>query len=239
MKCEKDRDSVLFSTPGPGGDYKSAGSLITSRNVAQLLRFQFLLTPICPGRLLQKLVLNLSAKKEYREVLLDGVVMLMDSDFEGARRVLREREGGKKEKEGNGAGGDFDLDLDLDFPPRKLLGVQVDSSCSYSRRQTRQVVVKAAIAHNSASGNLPMDLLRERGSGEVPVVVCGRLVELLFFLCNNSKSCCRKMLGSEECLAVLMGMLEKKHVCGSLKLLDQMLQLIEVIVSPLANLPIE
>ena len=232
MKCERDRDVIVE---------------VKSDHLLRLFQFHYLLCPMAPNNaLLQRLFLNLSSNKDYREVIVDSMVLLLSSSFEEARRrifVLDKDKGkdnnkddnkddNKDNNKGKDSGGSApDLSADVCEPlPDKLLGVPVNSMGVWGPRTT-----DGSRVTNSLSRNLPVASLRP-APRHLPALVGTRLVDSLFMLAQNSRSCCRHLLGSEWVLERLLGLLDQFK---NSRVLEQLLGLIEVVCTPLANLPVE
>ena len=81
VKVESDKSDVMFI---PSAVKQELGPLITEKSMKTLLCFMFLLAPIRPKRLLQKLIQNLCTNNQHREAFLVTFVSLLNDDTKSA-----------------------------------------------------------------------------------------------------------------------------------------------------------
>jgi E3 ubiquitin-protein ligase HUWE1 len=138
-----------------------------------------------------------------------------------------------------------------DFPPALLIGatpevLETDSLnpnlLMIRRRQTSDTVA-------SIAANLPISSRGSRHEQFLPPVVSTRLLDTLLQMCKNSQRFCLDMLikgiiidsGSENKSPTgfesLLDLLEKSRYSKSSANLEQLLNLLEVVVSPLSHIP--
>lgn len=198
----------------------------------------FLVSPIRPQRLVQKLFFNLSALPKVRKVVLEVIILLLKNDSAGVRRLVKSLDGGGGGGEGvedtvgdmmevdSGSGGE------QAFPPTMLIGVppDVDHGMPWNMsRRTRNSFMAHAIA-----ANLPTSA---HGSGsEISSIVARRLVDTLWYLSKNSPNTSRELLmdgGFEQ----LLDLLKLDVWIKSAGNLESCLLLLDTIAAPLVALP--
>ena len=235
VKVDHDRDAVVHTPQRPG----TTTQPFDSSDLKMLVRLMFLLSPVRPQRLLQKVFQNLCTNAALRCSISVGFTRLLHSDGRGASAALNAVDGGVGE-------------TTTDFPPPTLIGAApelLDTTTNdhnhffFRRRQTNNC--SASIA-----ANLPSSA---RGSQErrVPPVVATRVIETLLYLGKNSPRFCLDMLTAnlytaannasepDSCFEHILALLALHRYSRSATNLDQLLAMIEVIVSPLSALPRE
>ena len=184
-----------------------------SADVKRLLKLFFLVSPVRPQRLLQKLVFNLCAIPEVRSVLLMSLVKLLTNNVEGVKKEVSKLESGAVNKP-NGDGDAMDGVVvtcdgnESDFPPDHLIGVPPEVVSNnvpwHMSRRARTGAAAAAIA-----ANLPASA---RGGGdEIPSIVARRLVDTVWYLVKNSPAMTRELLlpgdAGVSCFELLLDLL--------------------------------
>lgn len=243
LKVESDRQHITYvpdSLPIP----------VAVCDIMSLVRLLYLLSPVRPSRLLQKVFQNFSSNPSLRRLIASCFVQLLHGNSDDARAVLESL--GKVYAASDHWRRSMDkLFSDEDFPPSGLLGAAPDlpdsdafslSVSSSLLRQKQGVGTAAALA-----ANLPQRAGLNFDSS-VPPVVASRIVETLLQLCKNSPRFCHHMLvdptldetaskDMASCFDELLDLLEKPMYSRSSANLDQLLTLLESVVSPLSQIP--
>jgi hypothetical protein len=248
-RLDCDRDQIVY-LPSEG---KQLPPLLGLTDLKALLRLMYLRSPVRPQRLLQKVFQNVCTQSVLRNVLATAFVQLLNDDGYGAVAALQ-----SISKEYSKDKDDWRTKVDAEFaesaggfPPSFLIGAApevVDTEdfalnvTSFSRRQTRSTAASsAANLRTSAKGSRDEYL---------PPVVATLIIDTLFQLSKTSPRICFDALtngtvGGEflqrndtsTCFDRLLDLLEKPRYVASSTNLEQLLNLIENMVSPLALLP--
>mmetsp|Transcript_9044 Transcript_9044/g.11092 ORF Transcript_9044/g.11092 Transcript_9044/m.11092 type:complete len:4662 (-) Transcript_9044:66-14051(-) len=244
MRVDVDRANILYIPPFVE---EGLGPLVTSRSMKALIRLMYLLSPVRPQRLLQKLIQNLCANKVLRRNFLVTFVSLLNDDSVRALKGVQNLPSSPTVQTVAPVEKD-----DFAFPPSMLIGtapevVETDSFNSshhsglFRRRQGGTAA--AAIA-----ANLPASARGSHHDEFLPPVVARRIVETLWFLSKNAPRVCLDMLESSDsgkevfddgvsCLDRLLDLLSRPLYSKSSTNLEQILNLLESLVSPLSLLP--
>ena len=246
LKVEQDRETLIYMSDNLSAPFATC-------DIVLLLRLFFLLAPLRPPRLPQKVLQNLCGKPELRLVLSTAVLKLLHEDGKSAASAVETYS--KTYSQDSGA---WQSEMDrlfptLGFPPASLLGVapeisQFDDLDSFSApfMKFKQGLGAAA----SVASNMPKSARGTPDSPELPDVVAARLIDALQQLCKSSPRFCSHALatnvamlasGSEEkemtCLESMMDLIQRPRYLRSSTSLDQLLSLLETVVSPLSHLP--
>ena len=237
LKIELDRDTLVYLP-------QSLSSPFGKVDIIQLIRLTYLSSPVQPARLLQKLFHNLSSSPTLRSTFTAAFIRLLHDDCEGCRRAIE----GFKQQCYDGKEDDWRSVIDKafpvkDFPPLGLLGTAPDVPDSqHLSKDSYAALLNRKFGHSALSivANLP----RANSDVTVPPVVSARLLETLVVLSKSSPRYCIHMLtayGKDGAAGTsfeqLLDLLDKPKFTRSSANLDHLLSLIEVIVSPLSELP--
>jgi hypothetical protein len=243
LRVESDRLDVVFLP-------KSLSSPLGKSDVKLLIRLQFLLSPVRPPRLLQKVFMNLCANSSLRNVLATAFVRLLHEDGKGASAVVDALEKEYGDSDDWRRLVDSLFDDEGDFPPSILLGAapevpEVEAfNMSLSLLRRKQGSGAAA----SVAANLPTSAGGSRNNQSLPPVVAARLVDTILQLCKSSPRFSLHILvtplwedeSSPEASATgfekLLDLLDKPMYSKSSANLDQLLTLLESAVAPLSHL---
>ena len=248
VRVESDRDAVVYLPPG--------GPIALSPPVAKsdlrvLLRFMYLLSPVRPSKLLQKVFQNLCTNPKLRHILSSTFVKLLHDDNKGALMTLD-----TLEKE-YGSTADWRSLVDSlfadslqDFPPPFLIGAAPEVMDTDGLNPNITLLRRKQTSDTAASiaANLPMSAKGSRHEEYLPPVVATRIVDTLQYMCKNSPRFCMDMLvncvideiemqenpstGFEK----MLDLLEKPRYSKSSANLEQLLIMLESAVSPLSHL---
>ena len=241
VRVDVDRESIIYT---PTNEV-CRGPLLTSSSVKPLISLMFLLSPVRPQRLLQKLFQNFCANAKFRQVLIKAFLALLVDEPNHALAIIDamdditqdEIDGKKKDS--------------LDFPPSHLLGVSPDINAglesthfnSYHRRRQGSSSTATSIA-----SNLPLSSKCSTYTMSIPPVVARRIVGTLTFLSKNVLTSAVEMLGNfgdceklgnETCLDSLLGLLSTQTYTQSSSNLEDLLTLVETICAPLTTIPVD
>lgn len=241
IRVECDRDEVTYLP-------ETLTDPIGKSDVMLLVSLLYLLSPVRPPRLLQKTFQNLFGKPVLRQICSTVFVKLLHEDNESARAAVDSLIREYPENDEWRAPMDKTFPV-ADFPPETLLGAapnipdgdtfNMSLSTSLLRRK-QGLGIAAAIA-----ANLPNRL---KTGGSLPQVAASRLVATMLQVCKNSQRYCLHLLvaptielnDSQEkptCFDQLLDLLSKPMFARSSANLDHLLTLLEVVVSPLSQLP--
>jgi hypothetical protein len=249
MRLECDRSHIVY-LPIEG---KRLPPLMGYTDLKALLRLMYLRSPVRPQRLLQKVFQNVCTQGVLRNVLSTAFVQLLNDNGDGAVAALQ-----SISKEYSEDKDDWRTKVDAEFaespgvfPPAFLIGAAPEvfdtedfnpNVTLFRRRQTSSTAA-------SIAANLPTSA---KGSREeyLPPVVATLIIDTLFQLSKTSPRICFDALtngtvGGEflqradtsTCFDKLLDLLEKPRYVKSSTNLEQLLNLIEIMVSPLSLLP--
>jgi E3 ubiquitin-protein ligase HUWE1 len=247
FRAECDRQEITYIPPGGP---VSLTAPVAKSDLKALLRLMYLLSPVRPHRLLQKVFQNLCINGNLRWILSSTFLKLLQDDSRGGLVALD-----TMEKQYSGLD-DWRQKVDdlfegslQDFPPALLIGAAPEVLDTDGLNPNIQMIRRRQTNDTAASiaANLP---IMSRGSQHeqfIPPVVATRMVDTLQQLCKNSPRFCLDMLvknvidvnqsqaptGFES----LLDLLEKPRYSKSSANLEQLLNLLELVVSPLSHLP--
>jgi len=247
LRVETDRTSVVYLPQGE----TTLSPPVAMTDLKALLRFLYLLSPVRPHRLLQKVFQNLCTNTNLRFVLSAAFVKLLQDDNKGALESLEMRRTEYLGPEDWRARMDSKFEDALrDFPPPFLIGAAPDvldtdglnpSITLLRRKQNNDTAA-------SIAANLPMSARGSRHEQYLPPVVATRIVDTLQQMCKSSPRFCLDMLvstvtsesdtesKSSTGFEMLVDLLEKPRYSKSSANLEQLLILLEYMVSPLSHL---
>lgn len=249
IRVESDRDTVVYLS---GEQYSRLSPPLARADLEGFLRLLYLLSPVRPQKMIQKVFQNMTSVPRLRRVLTSALIRLLHDDNQGAisafNTLQKDYEGPEDWRSKMDA--QFGESLN-DFPPLFLIGAAPEvletdglnpSLNMIRRKQTSDTVA-------SIAANLPMSARGSRHERYLPPVVATRIVDTLQNICKNSPRYCINILvdglvdGSEmednspTAFDRLLDLLEKPRYTKSSANLEQLLVLLEVAVSPLSNLP--
>lgn len=254
IRVEIDREDVVYLPPG-GLNY-----LTTPVSIADLkgfLRLMYLLSPVRPHRLVQKVFQNFCTTHNLRHILSSTFIKLLHDDNKGAVFALEKLQTVYSSTE------DWRSIVDLqfcknfkDFPPQYLIGAAPEvldtdglnpSITMLRRKQTSDTAA-------SIAANLPLSSRGSRHEQYLPPVVATRIVDTLQQICKASPKFCMDLLtegiidgvpsGGDVTLNPnpntgfdrLLDLLERPRYAKSSANLEQLLSLLELAVTPLSHL---
>mmetsp|Transcript_3628 Transcript_3628/g.8298 ORF Transcript_3628/g.8298 Transcript_3628/m.8298 type:complete len:4344 (+) Transcript_3628:221-13252(+) len=247
LRVECDRDIVVYLPPGGA---TTLSTPVSTADVKAMLRLMYLLSPVRPQRLLQKVFQNLSATPMLRRVLSATFIKLLHDDRAGALDTLGKLQKSYSDEDDGRSRVDLEFADSLrDFPPGHLIGTAPEildtetlnpSFTMLRRKQTSDTVA-------SIAANLPTSSRGSRHDVHIPPVVATRMVETLLQMCKSSPRFCVELLiqNSEEQesmfpnstgFEILLDLLRKPRYSKSSSNLEQLLTLLEAAVSPLSQL---
>mmetsp|Transcript_14088 Transcript_14088/g.20124 ORF Transcript_14088/g.20124 Transcript_14088/m.20124 type:complete len:3340 (-) Transcript_14088:211-10230(-) len=250
IRVSSERSSIVYM---PHLLEREVGHLVTSSSMKSLIKLMYLLSPIRPQRLLQKLFQNLCGNPEIRMAFLITFVSLLNDEphnvVYGVKLIDKESE--EEMPSQNVA----TMAMDNDFPPLSLIGtppeiIESDSSTSnfgFFRRQTSAAAAIAANLPVSAKGSLNGDFLppvvARRIVGTISFLSRGSLRIAIDFLSNFSLTNLPKddgqmcLAGNSSIAEKLFGLLVKPFYSQSSSNLEELLSMIETLCQPLSSIP--
>jgi hypothetical protein len=246
IRVELDRPQVVYLPPT---SQLSLSSPVATSDLKVLLRMMYILAPVRPQRLLQKVFQNFSTNKSLRNVFSSVFIKLLHDDIRGTLAALDMWDKDCHEpNEWRKMIDEMFSEALKDFPPLFLLGAAPDVLEAEGMNLNMTVARRRLNSSTAASiaANLPTS---SRGSSQeqlLPPVVANRIVDTLTYLCKSSPRFCLHILvgdsfeltgpvghvqsGFEDLLVLL----EKPHFSKSSANLEQLLSLLEAAVSPLS-----
>ena len=245
MKIDADRDEVVVLP-------EKMASPIAKADIKALLRFMFLLTPVKPPRILQRVLSNFCENKPMRNSVTAAFVWLLHSNGHAADSAIEDYGESYENTQSLHwrAHVDKAFAFEQQFPPARLFGAvpnvpdsdlcNMNLSPSFMRQ--RQGLGAAA----SAAGHLRQPNDAPHASAKTPPVVTGRVLETLIHMCRNTKFCLHlithevvpaQSIGSAvTCFGKLLDLLKESAYTTSSTTLEQLLFLLELCVYPLLHL---
>eukprot|EP00980_Cylindrotheca_fusiformis_P007262 scaffold1525_cov142-Cylindrotheca_fusiformis.AAC.62 len=248
IRVECDRDAVVYLPPG--GPVRLS-TPVASADLKALLRFMYLLSPVRPQRLLQRLFQNLCTTASLRHALSATFVKLLHDDIKGALQSLDSLQKTYKDDIEWRAIIDRQFsDSFKDFPPHYLIGAapEVLDTDGLSPNITMLRRKQTSDTAASIAANLPMSARGSRHEQYLPPVVATRMVDTLQQMCKASPRFCMDLLiegvvdaeqgsnSNSTGFEMLLDLLEKPRYSKSSANLEQLLTLLESAVSPLSYL---
>ena len=245
LSVETNRPGIVYI---PGSVVETLGPLLTSNSTKALIRLLYLLSPIQPQRVLQKLFLNICLHAESRKIFLNAFTALLNDDKAGVTEIVDMIQGDSK---GDQCKPEVSQPNDM-FPPCTLIGTAPDifeaSAPSHGMFRRRHGGNSAA----AVAASLPASARGSCHDESIPPVVARRIVSYLSYL-SKSPRVCVSMLSIDGTDSTENSLCEDRHNVSSLeRLLDllqfnlysksatnleQLLNLLESVVAPLSLLP--
>ena len=240
IKVDLDRDSIVFLP-------ESLSQPLARADIQLLTTFLYLLSPIRPQRLMQQMIFNLSTDGRLRTLLTTVFISMLHDDSAKARIALEEYSRTYVQIQSDWRAMVDKIFLNaMTFPPTCLIGAAPDlpesdilnASISTSLLRRKHGLGTAA----SVAANLPKSSGGSNSDSGVPPVVTGRIIEILLSLCKSSQRFCLHLLERKQDNPVtvfdqLLDLLALPSFFKSAANLDQLLTLLESVVSPLSHLP--
>jgi hypothetical protein len=230
MRVDSNRSTVTFI---PKHKTDHLGPLITPESMKSLLDLMFLLSPVRPQKLLQKVFQNICFKPEVRKATCLSFISLLDNKPNYAVEAINKIDGSSP------LSGNF-------FPPTLLGAATVNS---YDDLLHNQFFKKNRSTSASAiAKNLPLSAKGSHSLKVIPSVVVRRIIGTLLVL--TSKNASRVSLdilrnfGSSSSMGAtlldnILGLLAKSSFSMSSQNLEDLLGIIENISAPLSFLPLD
>jgi E3 ubiquitin-protein ligase HUWE1 len=241
MKVECDRSPIIYL---PVSGSAPPTEPIGSSELKSLIQLMFLLSPVRPQRLLQKMFQNLCANSTLRGVAISAFTRILNDDSIGTRASVESLD----ELTGNTDRSDYEME----FPPRSLIGATPDVNDSsfsnpdkifFRRRQGSSCAA-------SIAANLPTSLRGSNGQSQMPPVVSTRVIDTLTFLSKNSPRVCLDIVTNPmvvsvgdldrseagSCFEQILDLLMTPRYIKSSTNLEHLLTMIEIMIYPLASL---
>uniref|UniRef100_A0A7S0C7I7 HECT-type E3 ubiquitin transferase n=1 Tax=Proboscia inermis TaxID=420281 RepID=A0A7S0C7I7_9STRA len=226
-----------------------------------LIKLMFLLSPVRPQKLLLRLVLNFCANAQLRRAFLTTYVALLNGDRNGTiAGVDIVSDESKMHGSGNFSSPNSSLicrgsmrgDMhEKSFPPNMLIGTAPDDAGNDFLHPNMGMFRRKH--GNAAAAAIAMNLpTSAKGSsdGSVPLIVSRRIIDALSFLAQKAPRICVEMLLNDEIVKLtpdchdnksrgssldsLLDLISLPLYSKSATNLEQLLSLIEIIVSPLS-----
>jgi len=247
IKAEIDREKLIYMP-------NNMSSPFAKCDLQLFLQLFFLVSPVRPQRLLQKVLQNLCGTQKLRSVVSNALLQLLHENREGAGEALNVLSD-EYSKGSNSSDWRVEMDALFDlseaFPPQSLIGVapivpQTSELDSFSAPFIRHKQGLGAAA--SVVANLPKSSRGSVGSQELPPVVGSRLIDSLQQMCKHSPRFCIHSLAfsltlskdsnsSITCFESMTDLLRRPPFLRAPARLDQLLSLLETVVAPLSSLP--
>ena len=246
LRVDRDRDQVVYIPPGSG-----LAPPISESDVKALLQLLYLLAPVRPARLLQKVFQNFCSQPELRSVVSAVFVKLLHEDNSGARASLDSMAEAYASEDGGWRKMVDSMCANMVFPPKALIGAvpEVLDTESVNPNITLMRRKQGNSTAASIAANLPSSSAGSRNQQHLPQVVATRCLESLMHLCKNSSKFCIEALvsdvnmapPSEEMVATtvfdkLLDLLKGPQILKSSSNLESVLALLEACVSPLSHI---
>jgi len=249
IRVELDRKEIVFM---PNKGSIQMVTLVAKSDLKALIRFMYLLSPIRPHRILQKVFQNIAMHGNLRLILSSTFLNLLNDQKDAALHALDTTnalylgpEDWRKKVDGlfEGSLQDFPPDLLIGAAPEVLDTDNLNPNILMIRR--RQTSDTAA----SIAANLPISSRGSRHEQYLPPVVCTRILDTLLQMCKNSQRFCLDMLvksiisdsksemKSPTGFESLLDLLQRSRYSKSSANLEQLLNLLEFVVSPLSHIP--
>jgi E3 ubiquitin-protein ligase HUWE1 len=249
IRVEMDREEIVF-VPNRGSTLMS--TLVAKSDLKAFIRFMYLLSPVRPHRILQKVFQNLAMNGSLRLILSSTFLNLLNDQKNAALHALDTTnslyigaEDWRKKVDGL-----FEGSLQ-DFPPALLIGAAPEVLETDSLNPNILMIRRRQTSDTAASiaANLPISSRGSRHEQFLPPVVSTRILDTLLQMCKNSQRFCLDMLvksviidsksemKSPTGFESLLDLLEKSRYSKSSANLEQLLTLLEMVVSPLSHIP--
>ena len=246
LRVDRDRDQVVYIPPGSG-----LAPPISESDVKALFQLLYLLAPVRPARLLQKVFQNFCSQPELRSVVSAVFVKLLHEDNSGARASLDSLAESYATEDGGWRKMVDSMCANMVFPPKTLIGAvpEVLDTESVHPNITLMRRKQGNSTAASIAANLPSSSAGSRNQQHLPQVVATRCLESLMHLCKNSSKFCIEALVSDVDMAPpseemipttvfdkLLDLLKGPQILKSSSSLESVLALLEACVSPLSHI---
>lgn len=242
IKVESNRSEIVYLPEAIFSPFAVA-------DLKALFRLMYLLCPVQPPRLLQKLFLNLCANPRLREVIVTTFINVLHEDGDSALQMLESLASEYDKLDTWSRCTDALFSTQYEFPPFTLLGAAPDfpeydnynynSAAAHLRRR------HGAGTAASLAASLPKSAGGMGSTQSLPPAVATRLVDTLIQLCKSPRFCLHLLTEvmsdggvSEQvstCFERLLELLGKPIFSKSSGNLDQLLTLLEACVAPLSH----
>lgn len=242
FRVETDRLELVYT-------HEHLASPFGKSDVKALFQLLFLLSPIRPPRIIQKLFQNLCVNPSFRSVLSTAFVNLLHENLNGARLAVDtlEKNYGEDDNWRRTIDSMFPHD---DFPPSALIGAVVAAPNGYNSGLNISASLLRRKEGFGAAASMVANMPKGAGGGSyssaLPPVVAARLIETVIYLCKSSSRFCLHALvvplldstseNPATCFENLLELFEKPTYSKSAANLDQLLTLLESAVSPLSHI---
>ena len=225
LKVEIDRPNLIFVP-------KSAellGPLLTRKFIESLFTLFYLLSPIKRNRMFQKLLVNLCRHPATRNMIIGIFTALLSNDNGEVTKMLASVDG------------EHSSTSESSFPPTTLIGTPPEIAKENLADSRNLGVLRRnndAVSMATAAISLPRLLLR-CSSSDIPPTVARRIVAVLHGITKSSPRVTVSMIQSDQGLTCLDRLLDlfKTRLYTTPKNLQDLLTLLETVVSPLSLLP--
>ena len=247
IKAELDREDLVFAP-------ENMSQPIAATDIALFLKLFFLLSPIRPIRLLQKIMQNLISQPGLREVISTSLLQLLHNNQQGVSQAVQryaQYYSSNKSCWRKDMDSSFPLTGSEDFPPATLLGVapEIPKTSDVDSFSTQFTKLKQGLSAAAAvATSMPKSMAASNDSYNVPPVIVARLVDTLQHLSKNSNRFTVHSLetkvptlsdeqSSSTCFESMIDMIHQDRFLRSSAFLDHLLSLLETVAAPLSSLP--
>ena len=235
LKVDLDRQNIVFSP----------GKLLSPFAVADIkVLFQaiYLLTPVQPPKLLQKIFFNLCSNATLREIVTVSTVCLLGEDAQGALSAVESLRKSYEPTDKWKPTVDTLFSSGGKFPPATFVGVSRDAI------DIDEYDLRSA---SGSTASLAVNLPKSMDGGEtdifgLPSAIVARFMEMMLHLCKNPRVCVHLLSSkirdtSSDGVKVtsfdrLLEMLENPRFSNSSNNLDALLTLFEAVLTPLSHI---
>eukprot|EP00536_Pseudo-nitzschia_multiseries_P010994 jgi/Psemu1/326262/estExt_fgenesh1_pg.C_3550003 len=250
IRVELDRTEVVFI---PSRGPVSLNTIVAKSDLKALIRFMYLLSPVRPHRILQKVFQNIAMNGDLRSILSSTFLNLLNDKKTGALFALDTTSDLYKGSDDwrEKMDGLFEGSLQ-DFPPTLLIGAAPEVLENDGLNPNIMLIRRRQTSDTAASiaANLPISSRGSRHEQFLPPVVSTRMLDTLLQMCKNSQRFCLDLLVKRMIVDTatdhskiptgfesLLDLLEKPRYSKSSTNLEQLLNLLEIVVSPLSHIP--
>ena len=230
VRVDCNRPTVTYSFSKDGDAF---GPLISPASMKALVDMMFLLSPVRPQKLLQKLFQNLCFHRDIRKTIAITFIALLNDEPRYALDAIQSLEGES-------------IDSSKIFPS-SLIGTALETS-DFDSSNAKPFFRKnrASSAATAIASNLPTSTKRSEGECLSPVVA-RRIVGTMSILTKNASRLSLDILGNFDknddksrttCLDTMLSLLAKQKYSLSSSNLEDLLGVIESICSPLSTISI-
>jgi len=227
IRVDCNRTAVTFAS-----QYQICDALITPTSMKSLVDLMFLLSPVRPQKLLQKLFHNLCFNPAIRKTIAISFIALLNDEPAYAFDALRSLEGDTLTTENV-----FSATLIGAAPANQGIGALTSDQFFRKNRST---------GTSAIAGSLPLSARGNKTRNSLPPVVARRIVMVMSILTKNASRLSLEILGNFEnssdkvsitCLDTMLGLLSKPHYSMSSSNLDELLSVVENVCAPLSSIP--